>query len=277
MLKETTLSELAKRAGCSLAELKRAISTETEETLAFDTEGEFITTVELDAIKKRAGADSYNDGKKAGEEMFGKELKRIAGIDIEGRNAEKVINAIKTAALEEAKLEPTKRITELEEDKKKLQQAIKETEEKLAESEKTFNHKLTNIEIEALIKNTLPEKLTNGLTRDQLYKLYKSDREFTKTETGIAMIDPITKEVIKDKKLNPVSITDDLKNFVSQFGEADAGRGGGDNGGQKKNNIEKFTKNSEVQEYFETNQIPLSDRAAILAKAMKNEGFKIAE
>ena len=209
--------------------------------------------------------------------MFGKELKRIAGIEVEGRNAEKVINAIKAAALEEAKVEPNKLIDELKSDKIKLQSTIKEVEDKLSDSEKNFNHRLTTIEIEALIKGTLPEKLANGLTREQAYKLYKSDREFTKTDTGIAMIDPATKEVIKDKKLNPVSVQDDLKEFLSQFGEVATGRGAGDDKGHKKTNIESFTKNSEVQKYFDENETPLSERSGILAKAMKNEGFKIGE
>lgn len=277
MLKAETLKELASRAGCSEAELKRTIGTDVEETLSFDTEGEFITHTDLESIKERAGKEKYTEGKKAGEEMFGKELKRITGLEFEGRNAEKVITAIKEKALEEAKVEPTKRITELEEDKKKLQQAVKDAEEKLTAETEVFNKKLTHVEIDALIKSALPEKLANGLTRDQLYKVYKSDREFTKTPEGIALVNPTTKEVIKDKKLNPVSIADDLKEFIAQFGEVEPGRGGGDGKQQKKTNIESFTKRSEVEKYCSDNEIPLSEQAGVLAKAMKNEGFKITE
>ncbi len=278
MLKETTLSELAKRAGVSLVELKKGIESETEETLSFDTEGEFITHTELESIKERAGSDSYKEGKKAGEEMFGKELKRIAGIEIEGRNAEKVISAIKTAALEEAKLEPTKRIQELEEDKKKLQTSLTEKENELKAETEKFNSRLNGIEIESVIKNSLPDKLANGLTKEQAYKLYKADREFAKTAEGIALLDPVTKQVIKDKKLNPVSITDDLKEFLKQFGEVhDDGRGAGDDSRKSKTNIESFTKRSDVEDYFEKNNTPLSEQAGILAKAMKNEGFKLNE
>lgn len=277
MLKDTAFEELAKRAGCSPAELKRAISTEAEETLAFDTEGEFITNAELETIKTNAGKQNYIDGKKAGEEMFGKELKKLTGLDIEGKNAEKVISAIKAHALEEAKIEPTKQIDELKADKEKLQKNLKEAEEKLAAETENFSKKLTGIEIEALIKGSLPDKLANGLTKEQLYKLYKSEREFTKTDEGIALIDPATKQVIKDKKLNAISITEDLKSFVSQFGEVDnLGRGAGDGQG-KKNNIESFTKRTEVEAYFEKNETPLSERAGILAKAAKNEGFNWSE
>lgn len=278
MLKETTLSELAKRSGCSLAELKRAIGTETEETLSFDTEGEFITHTDLELIKERAGKDSYKEGKKAGEEMFIKDIKNDEGLEFEGKTKDQLLKSLKEKIQKETGSEPTKRIQELEEDKKKLQQSIREAEEKLALETENFSKKLTGIEIESLIKNALPEKLTNGLTREQAYKLYKADREFSKTEDGISLLDPTTKQVIKDKKLNPVTVQDDLKTFLSQFGDqGDAGRGGQDDKKKSKSNIESFTKRSEVQKYFEEKEIPLSEQSGILQKAMKNEGFNMNE
>lgn len=278
MLKETTLSELAKRAGVSLAELKKGIESETEETLSFDTEGEFITHTELESIKERAGKDSYKEGKKAGEEMFIKEIKSDEGLEFEGKTKDQLMKVLKEKIQKETGSEPTKRIQELEEDKKKLQLSLTEKENELKAETEKFNSRLNGIEIESVIKNSLPDKLANGLTKEQAYKLYKADREFAKTADGIALIDPVTKQVIKDKKLNPVSITDDLKEFLKQFGEVyDSGRGGGDDPRKSKTNIESFTKRSDVEDYFEKNNIPLSEQAGILAKAMKNEGFKLNE
>ncbi len=278
MLKETTLSELAKRAGVSLAELKKGIESETEETLSFDTEGEFITHTELESIKERAGKDSYKEGKKAGEEMFIKEIKSDEGLEFEGKTKDQLLKALKEKIQKETGSEPTKRIQELEEDKKKLQLSLTEKENELKAETENFNSRLNGIEIESVIKNSLPDKLANGLTKEQAYKLYKADREFAKTAEGIALIDPTTKQVIKDKKLNPVSITDDLKEFLKQFGEVhDDGRKGEDDQRRSKTNIESFTKRSDVEDYFEKNNIPLSEQAGILAKAMKNEGFKLNE
>lgn len=278
MLKEITLSELAKRAGIAPAELKRGITSETEETLSFDTEGEFITHTELDLIKERAGKDSYKEGKKAGEEMFIKEIKTDEGLDFEGKTKDSLLKALRDKIQKETGSEPAKRVQELEEDKKKLQQSLTEKENELKNEIEKFNSRLNGIEIESVIKNGLPEKLANGLTRDQAYKLYKSDREFAKTTEGIALLDPVTKQIIKDKKLNNVSIQDDLKTFLSQFGEVnDPGRGGKDEPPKGKTNIEALTKNSEVEVYFEKNDTPLHERAGILQKAMKNEGFKINE
>ncbi len=278
MLKETVLSELAKRAGVSLAELKKGIESETEETLSFDAEGEFITHTELESIKERAGKDSYKEGKKAGEEMFIKEIKSDEGLEFEGKTKDQLMKALKEKIQKETGSEPIKRIQELEDDKKKLQLSLTEKENELKAETEKFNSRLNGIEIESVIKNSLPEKLANGLTKEQAYKLYKADREFVKTAEGIALLDPVTKQVIKDKKLNPVSITDDLKEFLKQFGEVhDDGRRAGDDSRKSKTNIESFTKRSDVEDYFEKNNTPLSEQAGILAKAMKNEGFKLNE
>jgi hypothetical protein len=277
MLKETTLQELAKRAGISPADLSKAIKSDTEEALSFDTDGEFITHTELDSIKERAGKDSYKEGKKAGEEMFIKEIKADESLDFEGKTKEQLLKALKEKIQKETGSEPTKRITELEGDNKKLKDLVTEKETELLKETEKFNSRLNNIEIESVIKGALPEKLANGLTRDQAYKLYKADREFVKTESGIGLLDPVTKQIVKDKKLNPISITDDLKTFVSQFGTTEAGRGAGDQSPKAKTNIESFVKRSEVEEYFEKNNIPLSEQSGILSKAMKNEGFKINE
>lgn len=278
MLKEITLQELAKRSGCSLAELKRAISIETEETLSFDDEGEFITHIELDAIKERAGKDSYKEGKKAGEEMFIKDIKNDEGLEFEGKTKDSLLKALKDKIQKESGHEPEKRITELEADKKKLQLSLTEKEAELAKVSEDFNSKLSNIEIESVIKGHLPEKTANGLSREDLYILYRAKKQISKTDSGIVLIDPVTKEVVKDKKLNPISIADDLKTFMSQFGESgDSGRGEGDKNTRGKTNIERLTKRSEVEKYFETENIPIPDQAAILSKAMKNEGFNINE
>lgn len=278
MLKEITLQELAKRAGVAPAELKKAISAETEETLSFDGEGEFITHSELEQIKERAGKDSYKEGKKAGEEMFIKDIKNDEGLEFEGKTKDSLLKALKEKIQKETGSEPAKRVQELEEDKKKLQSSLTEKENELKNETEKFNSRLSGIEIESLIKNSLPEKLANGLTKEQAYKLYKADREFSKTAEGIVLLDPITKQIIKDKKLNPVSISDDLKTFLSQFGEGDIfGRGGEDKTPKGKTNIEGFIKKSEVEAYFEKNDTPLHEQAGILQKAMKNEGFKINE
>jgi hypothetical protein len=274
MIKDSTITELAKRAGISPEKLQKAIKSEGEETLTFDDEGEFISHAELDSIKERAGKESYKEGKIAGEEMTIKAIKNDEGLEIDGKNRESVIRALKEKILKEAGSEPTKKIQDLENDNKKLRENLTEKENELKSEIEKFTSRLSSIEIEAAIKSNLPEKLANGLTRDDAFLLYKAKRNFHKTEKGIELIDPKTGEVMKDKKLNLIPLEVDLKAFAESFGEvSDQGRGAGDNIPKPKTNIESMTKRTQVENYFETNNIPQPQQAAILAKAMKNEGF----
>jgi hypothetical protein len=278
MLKPDFITELAKRAGLSSKVLTDALKSDKEETLTFDSEGEFIANTDLEEIKKKAGKTSYDEGKKAGEEMFIKEIRTDEKLEFEGKTKEQLLTALKAKILKDAGSEPTKRITELEADNKKLKELVTETENKLKTETETFNSKLSGIEIESTIKSKLPDKLANGLSKDDAYVLYMAKKKVEKTDAGIVLVDPITKQVIKDKKLNPVSIDDDIKTFLEGFGHtSDPGRGGGDDKTKTKTNIESFTKRSEVENYFEKNNIPLSEQSGILNKAMKNEGFKMDE
>jgi hypothetical protein len=278
MLKPDFITELAKRAGLSSKVLTDALKSDKEETLTFDVEGEFISNTDLDEIKKKAGKTSYDEGKKAGEEMFIKEIRTDEKLDFEGKTKEQLLTALKAKILKDAGSEPTKRITELEADNKKLKELVTETEGKLKTETELHTAKLNGIEIESTIKSKLPDKLANGLSKDDAYVLYMAKKKVEKTEAGIVLVDPITKQVIKDKKLNPVSIDDDIKSFLEGFGKVNNdGRGEGDDKTKVKTNIESFTKRSEVDTYFDKNDIPLSERSGILAKAMKNEGFKINE
>lgn len=270
MLKDATLSELAKRAGVSLSDLQKAIKSEVEEEITFEHEGEFISNTDLELIKERAGKQNYAEWAKIFTEKKVKELKAKEGIDIEGKTIEGLIDALKEKIQKDSGSEPNKKIQDLESDKAKLQQVINEKE---SEIEKLNNEK-ESIYTDFNVKSKLPDALENGLSREDLYTLYRAQRNVK----GNEVIDLKTGEVIKDKKLNPITIEDDIKTFLSRFGEQKPiGRKDGDSIPQPKNNIESFTKLSEVNEYFEKNNIPQPQQVAILSKAMKNEGFKINE
>jgi hypothetical protein len=116
------------------------------------------------------------------------------------------------------------------------------------------NAKRDTLKIESAIKSMLPDKLANGLTREDACILYMGKNKVQETDEGL---------VILDRKLNLVPVADHIKTFVESFGTIKTER--------------KFTKRSELESYFEENNTPLSEQSGILAKAMKNEGFKINE
>jgi hypothetical protein len=278
MLNEKQITELAKRAAISSTVLTAALKSDKEEALTFDSEGEFIKHDELETIKSRAEKTGYNSGKIAGEEMFIKEIRTDEKLEFEGKTKEQLLTALKAKILKESGTEPTKRIAEFESDNKKLKELVADAEGKLKTEIDNYKVKLSSIEVEQTIKAKLPEKLANGLSKDDAYILYMAKNKVEKGESGIVLIDPITKQIVKDKHLNPVSIDDHVKSFVDSFGKLNEnGAGGTDEKKKTKTNIESFTKRSEVETYFERNEIPLSEQSGILAKALKNEGFKMNE
>ena len=118
--------------------------------------------------------------------------------------------------------------------------------------------------IEQTIKAMLPDKLANGLSKEDAYTLYMAKNKIEKRESGLVLIDPVTGRVITNRRLDPIPVDEHVKTFVESFG-------------QIKTEMESLSNRSQVESYFEKNGTPLSEQSGILQKAMKNEGFKINE
>lgn len=270
MIKEGILKQVAKRAGIDESQFLTAIKAEGEQDITLEGEGEFITNEDLETIKVNSGKSNYEDGKKAGEEILIKSVKKLAGVEFEGKTPENLFGALKTKFEADAKVEPNTKIQELEKDKKALQEQLEEKDGIIKNKESEID----NLFVQSNVKAKLPEKLENGMTRDDLFILYSAKRKFKRNENGLELVDSKTNEVVKDKKLNPLSVEKDIEEFLQPYGKIpEPGRKGGDNPPRGNNDVESMKKMSEVHEYFEKNDIPLSQQSALLAKAAKNEGF----
>lgn len=270
MIKESILKTIATRAGVDADKFIAAIKSESETEFTVEGNGEFLTDDEIENIKTESKKTGYSEGKEAGSEMTIKAVKKLAGVEFEGKTPENLFAAVKEKLSTEAGKEPNTKIAELESDKKKLQDLISEKEGII----QTKESELTNLFIEAKIKSRLPEKTETGLTRDDLFTLYSSRRKFQRTENDIQLLDPKTGEQIKDKKMNHVKIENDIEEFLEPYGKPKTdGASGGDDTGNSSKGIESMKKMSDVHAYIEKNNIPLSQQSAILAKAAKNEGF----
>lgn len=270
MIKEETLKKIAKRAGINESEFLTALKAESDKDISIEDDGEFMTTEEIQSLGSKPNKTSYEEGKKAGLEILIKESKRLAGVEFEGKTVENLVTALKEKYEVDAKQEPNAKIETLQKEKVQLQKMIDEKEGEIAKREA----KITDLFIESNIKTKLPDKTESGLTREDLFILYGAKRKFNRTDNGLELIDPKTNEVIKDKKLNPVSIDNDINEFLSAYGKpANPGRGGLDQPLKGDNSIDGLKKMSDVHTYCEKNNIPLNQQPTILAKAAKNEGF----
>lgn len=273
MINETQLKEIAKRAGVlDVKKFIEAAKSQDEQTIELSEDGAFMTPDEIQGVEARGEKVGYEKGKTAGYEILTKEVKRLGEVEFEGKTAQNIVSALKEKYSTEAGKEPNKKIEELEADKKKLQLALTEKETEVT----TLKNNIDNIYVESEIKTKLPEKLENGLTREDIFTLYQANRKVVKTEHGYEIIDIKKNEVLKDKKLNPLKVEDDIATFLDRFGVTKPdGRKEGDKSPGKNTNIEGLKKRTDVEAYLVENKIPFPEHAAIMAKAMKNEGFDI--
>jgi hypothetical protein len=270
MLNDATIKVLAERAGVNYSTLLSAIKATEEKEIEIEGSGSFLTTDELTAIEERGKKNGYKDGKTAATEMLIKEIRDEEGLTFEGKTKDNLLKSLKEKYQAEGGKEPTKAIDDLKKDKEKLQSLIDEKDKEVQK----LKSEIDDIFVESTVKTKLPDKLENGLSRDDLYTLYLANRKINKTENGVELIDKKTNETIKDKKLNPISIDDDIKSYLERFGVThEQGRGEKDNVPKPHNNIESFKKRSEVEEYLIKNNIDFSEHAGIYAKVMKNDGF----
>lgn len=265
MLSKETLQEIAKRAGVEVEALKTAISSVNEEKLEL-TPVHIYTDEELTTLKDNMGKEGYNRGKVAGVEMEFKEIRDELGIEVEGKDFRKLISKYSEKVLADAKMEPNKKITDLTNDLTKLQETLRQTEEEKKREISDLKSKFDKMEVESLVKSKI--------TDEDTYLIYRGKYDIRKTETGFEIVDLKTNEVLKDKMQTPVKVEEHLNSFIESRKGNPAGRGGTDDFSFK-TGTESLKTRSEVETYCEKNKVPLHERASILAKAMKNEGFDV--
>jgi hypothetical protein len=172
---------------------------------------------DFETFKTNLANDEYKKGKTAGEEMLIKTLKEQTGLEVEGKKPEVFVNAFKTKILEEAKIEPSKKIQELEADKNKLLQNYQTLEGEYNTFKTTVTEKETKQKKDTLLMSFIPDK---DLVVDKDIALVA-----LRTKTGIDISfdekgNPFLVkggEMIKDEKtLQPI----DAKLFIPQQIEA---------------------------------------------------------
>lgn len=204
----------------------------------------------FESFKENLKKDGYKEGKIAGEEMTIKAGKEKFGLDFEGKTVDNLMAAFKNKVLEEAKIEPSKKIKELEEEKSKLQNNYQELETQFSTFKTSIETEKQQAKKDQAFMSFIPE---TGLKvdRDVAAVVLKTkggfDLDFS--EDG----KPILKkgeQVIKDEKtLNPVNPADYLTSQIEAFGlfeEKKGGRGADDEPGKgQATDYDKFVKEME--------------------------------
>lgn len=221
-------------------ELATAIKAEPDAdvTVAIDETLTVLSTDEVTTLK----SNSYKDGKKAGVEMEVDAIKKELSLDFTGKTVKGLTDAVAKKALDDAKIEPDKKVTELTEKLKTAQQTATDLQNKLDEKE----GEVSNIKTQSLIVKDLPTNTT--LPADKVLLLMKADGYEYKNEDG-KIIWHKDGKALTDKLGNNLATKDVATEYITTNKlSADGGTGGtgGRGGGDETKKAGVYGKKSEL-------------------------------
>lgn len=221
-MNKKVIEDLAKTLGLDVKVLTKAIETEGE-VIELPEGARFLTKEEVETIKDNHGKTRYDAGKTAGSEMLLKELGEKVGFTETVKDGEAFIKKYKSSVLEEAKVEPNKKITELETSIENLRTQLTDKDTAYSKLENSISAERTMLNAQSFIPE-LPESL--GLKKAEAANLIMSGVEIK--EDGIYK----NGSILKDKMEKALSLEDYVKQSVTErgWGTKPVGRGGGSGG-----------------------------------------------
>jgi len=265
MINETTWQELAKRTGLAVDKLQEAITSEKEETIEL-VQMNILSDTELTTLKETVGKESAKSGAKTMIEMEVKALREKHGLDFEGKTIDNLINAYSAKQIASAKIEPNKKVDELNSSLENLQKKY-ETDLGVKTNEVTaLNNKLGEYKVNGDLAKHLPEGLT-GIDSNDFITIAKTAASF-EYEDGVLVVkkNGVTQ---KDNLEKPIPPKDYLTSFATnKKWLGSEGREGGDQNG---NGSGSFKNMNEVYKHMETNNInPISEAGKKLIADFNN-------
>lgn len=188
--------------------LAKAISDEQEVEVEIP-EGEFLTKEAKETILDNHGKRKYDEGvSKATKDAF------------DGKSKDDFLKEKIDVALEEAKVEPNKKVQELTNSLETLRGQLTEKDDAFSELQNKMKTKETRLKAQSFIPD-LPE--TTGLSKEEATSLFFMGVEIK--EDGIYK----NGTLLKDNREAPLTLEQSVKSFVTEKGwdKAPSGRGGG--------------------------------------------------
>ena len=99
-----------------VAELQKALTSEEEITLEFN-DGQLVTDKQIETLKE----GSKKEGNTIGYDFAIKDLKKLAGLEYDGKDKQVLLDKLQETFVADAKVEPDKKVKEARESLKKLQ------------------------------------------------------------------------------------------------------------------------------------------------------------
>lgn len=225
MLKKETITKIASMLKLPEADLTAALSA-TEEVDVKLPEGLVVLTAdELSSRDRTTEKKGYDKGSEASVEMLIKEQKRNLGLEFEGKDPEKFVEALKAKVLADAKVEPSAALQE----KENVIAGLRTNLQKLEAEKNEVLSNVAKIKVESTVARAIPANLIAGVEPDEVlltmrhkgYEFEEKDGQIVAKKAG---------EVLADTALRPLPIQDVIKGYVTERGWLDTGGGAGKEG-----------------------------------------------
>jgi hypothetical protein len=246
------IDELAKFVKGDADVLQKAIDSEEEISVEL-VDGSFVSDTELDTLKESRFNDGKKEGNTIGYDHAMKDIKKDFEIELEGKDRKKITEAIQTKIITDAKIEPDKKVTELNTSLSNLQLKYETDLGLKAKEIGDLNVKLGGYRINGDLTKHIPEGL-NGIDVNDFITVAKTTAKFEYDNDILVVKKGDT--ILKDKMEKPISPKDYLTELaVSKKWLQSEGRGGGDDTGGSGT----YKNINEVYKHMEENKInPLS-------------------
>lgn len=273
---DKTLNHLSKFLGIKADILKNAIEKDNPEDLKF--EGlQVLKDSDLQTIKD----NSHRDGIEKGKENFVSDVQKAAGLEGTFKDVKSIIKTVKENTLKEAKIEPNKRISELEGQLQTAQNTITDKDRIIAEKDNS----ISSVKRDYKIASKLPKEIGNGLTREDGVMLLTSGLK-TVTENGNDYPLGVDGKKMQDSKGNFITLDSYIDTKIQERGWVESGGGNPDTGGkggnhrngngQQLNSVKDLMSMEDIGTYAELKGIKKSAEInKLISEASQNEGFKM--
>jgi hypothetical protein len=212
-----------------------------KDEITLSSDGLIIRTTEDD---EKFQNNIKTEAKKAGVEIAVKEARTKLGLEFEGKNIDKLIEAVQSKTLADAKIEPEEKLKNALKDIESLK-AINTTLQTEKESDKkSFESFKNDLTIKSVLQKSLPENL--AVPSDDMVLILKNKMTFETLENGSVVVKDSNGEIIKNQNtLDPKPVNEVLSSFFdenkSYLKGTEGGAGGKDSGsGGNKMTVEKF-------------------------------------
>jgi ribosomal protein S13 len=201
--------------------------------------------------------------------MAAKGLKESFGIEAEGKDLNGIFEAYGQKVLADAKIEPNKKIQELQNSLSSLQSTYQTDISQKDQEINGFKTQLNDFSINQKLMSELPDNL--GIAPKHFLTIARSDMSFDFDDNG-GIVAKQNGQIVKDKLEKPVPVKDLLSTFAQENGFVGQGRGGRGGGGYTVPNVNTgdFESLHDVYKHMYDNKIdPMSPEGDALVNNFK--------